>query len=1073
MAVNLVLVDTILENDPFHPEIVDSGTTVNIDENLTDGLKIAEIQGFDDTRLPPSGSYRIQAVNDWGGRFNIIQENGKWYLVALGGPSNFDYEDMDYGGVFDGITFYFRDSTDVNNTGTVLQQLLVDVLLKDVENEAPANTAPTNIRWASGGTVAENAGTDDTVGTIVADDDGGTSGLRYSIADNANFGIDATTGRIYVKAGANLNYEAQQSYTVTVTATDTNGTGLSTPQNVTITLGDVNEAATDLTFSNEQTVQAGTTGANANVALATAVDPDTQNAAFRNNKYAFLVNGNLVTSDGKFSINETTGQITTNAAITAADVGTKNLQVVAYDAGNNALRYVETKAITIAAATNQAPSDPTAAVTINERSGNGTVVLTMAEADAEGQAINYTFAAAAPDTGGKTSLDGKFRIEGNKIVVNGTLSEVAQDTTLPNYAIIADDGTGAPNATVTGNVSITVKNVPLLSIRQITTGPVDEGDTGTVDYVFRVSRDEGSEASVRWTVSGEGIDADDFEVLSDIITFGANDSFQDIVLKVKADRIAELLETFTVTLSEAQGADIHSTQGSATGTITDDDHAPTFAITDGQGSHSGNVGNAIADVLKGVDIGDLDGDELTLTVSFLDAQGTLNGMVTGGGVTVTDNGVDGGSRRYTLVGSAAAIETLLAAVTFTSAVAGQTDFSFTLTDGANPVQTFANAVNAIATGTPNHAPANLDLNNRFVWEYTPPGPNTVIGTFSASDEDEGDHLTYTLLDSAGGRFTIVDNQLVLTGPGVNFEEARFHQILVRVSDGLDWFDQSFIINVGDQLTLNRRGKSKNDKMNGSDLDDILKGGSRTGKDVIKGLNGDDKLYGEGGNDTVYGGNGLDSLYGGSGNDTLKGDAGNDLVKGDAGNDKVYGGSGNDSVYGGSGNDTVKGDAGNDLVKGDSGTDKLYGGSGDDVVYGGSGNDTLKGDSGNDRLYGDSGNDVLYGGSGQDIFVFKHKPSKTSNKDTIKDFKVADDTIWLDNAVFKKLGKVGSEAAPAALNKDFFRIGSKAKDKNDYIVYDKKKGILYYDADGSGKGAAVEIAKLSKNLKMTYLDFMVI
>ena len=50
---------------------------------------------------------------------------------------------------------------------------------------------------------------------------------------------------------------------------------------------------------------------------------------------------------------------------------------------------------------------------------------------------------------------------------------------------------------------------------------------------------------------------------------------------------------------------------------------------------------------------------------------------------------------------------------------------------------------------------------------------------------------------------------------------------------------------------------------------------------------------------------------------------------------------------------------------------------------------------------------------------------------------------------------------------------KAKDKNDYVIYNNKKGVLSYDADGSGKGKAVEIATLSKNLKMTYKDFFVI
>ena len=80
------------------------------------------------------------------------------------------------------------------------------------------------------------------------------------------------------------------------------------------------------------------------------------------------------------------------------------------------------------------------------------------------------------------------------------------------------------------------------------------------------------------------------------------------------------------------------------------------------------------------------------------------------------------------------------------------------------------------------------------------------------------------------------------------------------------------------------------------------------------------------------------------------------------------------------------------------------------------------------------------------------PDRTVNLDTIGDFSVKDDSFQLDNAVFKKIGKAGK------LKKDYFTISGKAKDKNDYIVYDKKTGILSYDADGSGSGKAIEFAK---------------
>ncbi|NIX78194.1 cadherin domain-containing protein [Microvirga terricola] len=144
----------------------------------------------------------------------------------------------------------------------------------------------------------------------------------------------------------------------------------------------------------------------------------------------------------------------------------------------------------------------------------------------------------------------------------------------------------------------------------------------------------------------------------------------------------------------------------------------------------------------------------------------------------------------------------------------------------------------------------------------------------------------------------------------------------------------------------------------------------------------------------------------------------------------------------------------------------------DYLVGGSGKDSFDGSAGNDTLNGGLGNDTLKGGAGKDAFVFNTKLGKT-NVDKIVGFNVKDDTIFLDNAIFKKLGTKGTFAKPAKLDKKFFTIGTEAKDKNDYIVYDKKTGKLFYDADGNGAAKAVHFATLDKNLKMTYADFMVI
>ncbi len=131
-----------------------------------------------------------------------------------------------------------------------------------------------------------------------------------------------------------------------------------------------------------------------------------------------------------------------------------------------------------------------------------------------------------------------------------------------------------------------------------------------------------------------------------------------------------------------------------------------------------------------------------------------------------------------------------------------------------------------------------------------------------------------------------------------------------------------------------------------------------------------------------------------------------------------------------------------------------------------GSDRLVGGSGDDTLRGKLGNDVLVGGAGKDIFVFDTKPGK-KNIDKIVDFNAADDSIHLENAIFKKLGK-----KTGVLKKAAFWSGSKAHDASDRIIYDKKKGILYYDEDGSGSKSAVKFATINKT-PLTEKDFIII
>ena len=152
--------------------------------------------------------------------------------------------------------------------------------------------------------------------------------------------------------------------------------------------------------------------------------------------------------------------------------------------------------------------------------------------------------------------------------------------------------------------------------------------------------------------------------------------------------------------------------------------------------------------------------------------------------------------------------------------------------------------------------------------------------------------------------------------------------------------------------------------------------------------------------------------------------------------------------------------GDDFIGSDF-NDKILGGSGGDRAYGGAGNDLLNGQKGRDYLYGDDG---------EDIFLF-NVAAGHDHRDRIGDFRPADDTIRLENSVFKGLA-VGWIAASR-----FKDIGTGTQDANDRVLYNSNDGRLYFDGDGLG-GKAPKIVAILDNFagdipKLTAADLYIV
>lgn len=275
---------------------------------------------------------------------------------------------------------------------------------------------------------------------------------------------------------------------------------------------------------------------------------------------------------------------------------------------------------------------------------------------------------------------------------------------------------------------------------------------------------------------------------------------------------------------------------------------------------------------------------------------------------------------------------------------------------------------------------------------------------------------------------------------------------------------------------------------GSNFDDTIRVDDLFQYSIIA-FEGTDKLVGGAKNDSLDGGGGWDNLWGGGGNDTLIGGSGADLLHGELDNDQLFGGVGIDTLYGNAGDDRLNGDSEVDSLDGGDGNDTLNGGDSNDTLNGGLGNDVLNGDAGddslneaegNDTLNGGNGNDNLNdgvgtnfftGGAGSDHFYFDNdhnNPNVVNNSlDTITDFNVKDDTIFLSNtAVFAFF--IYEEGA---INPAYFKIGSAPTDGNDYLIYNSSTGELSSDLDGNlTLFPTVKFAILPTGLALTNADF---
>jgi len=503
----------------------------------------------------------------------------------------------------------------------------------------------------------------------------------------------------------------------------------------------------------------------------------------------------------------------------------------------------------------------------------------------------------------------------------------------------------------------------------------------------------------------------------------------------------------------------------------------------------------LARILDTPTIGTAGADEIQGTASGEGIAGLAgNDVIHGGhGNDVIDGGagndrIDGGAGRDQMAGGAG--NDTYHVDSFADAIFEEEDGGTDRVFASVSTTLSAHVEHLTLTGTASINAVGNDLDNRLTGND---GDNVLNGQGGAdtmtggagNDSYRVDHEGDVVREAAGEGTDSVESTISYSIAGKFIENLRLAGSADAYAIG-NSYDNGIIGNSGHNL-LN--GGAGADRMEGSWGDDryIV---DNAGDRVIEGEGGgidrvdssvSFSLAGQHLETLVLTGNADIRGTGNSFNNLITGNGGGNLIDGRGGADRMEGGDGNDRYIVDHGGDMVveAADGGGDVVEA-SVSFSLAGqyvetlrltGNGDidgtgnnqaNSLIGNGGANELFGEGGDDRLSGGLGSDNLTGGAGADRFVFDSALGG-GNVDEILDFAVADDTIYLDRSVFA----VNS----GALKADAFTGGTAAADSNDRIVYDSASGDIWYDADGSGAGAAVLFATVTAGTMLTSADFV--
>lgn len=613
----------------------------------------------------------------------------------------------------------------------------------------PADTNP------GANSIAEGAAVNTSIGVTAHSTSPSSSTITYSLSADSSgggFKIDPVTGVVTVADPSKIDFESApgHAYTITTRASDANS---SSTQTFTISVADV----------------APSTPVDSNAAANTVLEGAANGTAVGITASSTDVNGPAVTwsligdtSGGGFTINATTGVVTVaDGSKIDFESAAGHAYTVTVQSSDGTLTSSQAFTINVGDVSMTTPVDNNgAANTVAEGAAAGTTVgITASASDPSGPATTYSLIG---DTSG-----GGFTINASTGVV-----------TVANPAKIDFEST-APGHTY--NITVQASNGVQTTSQVFTVGVTDVAPSAPTDS--NGAANTVVEGAANGTVVG--VTASSADVNGGAVTYSLTGDTSGGGFTINATTgVVTVADSTKINYETAPGHAYTVTAQASDGTLT---NSQTFTI-------------AVSDVAPSAPV---DSNGATNTV----AEGAANGSTVG--LTAFSTDINGPGVTYSLVGDTSGGGFTINATTGVVTVADSTKLDYETTPGhAYTVtaqasdgtftnsQTFTIALTDVAPSAP------TDTNGAANTVAEGAANGSTVGITASSLDPNGPATTYSLSDSAGGRFAIDSSTGIVTvanGAAIDFETAAGHAygITVLATNGALSTSSAFSIGVTD------------------------------------------------------------------------------------------------------------------------------------------------------------------------------------------------------------------------------------------------------------------------------------